>query len=98
MDAIHFRMPVQRKTVEEGVKRVYLYNKEFALKTHVIERQRNFYSDNDIDFEKLKPGYVKGNEVLIKIQFDMLTGIYKETWANKTKYMRVTKGREYEQK
>lgn len=98
MDALHFRMPVRRKAIEDGVKRTYFYNKEFALKTHIIQRERDYYIKNNIDFEKLKPGVTKGNEILIEIKFDIFTGFYTETWANKTKYLRAFKGHNYESK
>ncbi len=97
MQAKYYRMPVQRKAVDEGKKRVFLYHKEFALKTYTIYRPRNYYEDNDIRFVDMKPGFGKGNEVLLGLEFDSDAGVYTETWANRTKYMRANKLGKYGQ-
>lgn len=89
MSEKYYRMPIQKKVVEKGRKRVYLYNKEFKLKEHIIKRERDYYSKNNIDFTKLKVFTRKGNEILIKFEFDAVNGVFIETWVNKTKYLRV---------
>ncbi len=75
MKTQYYRMPVR-----DG------YMKEFALKVHRIVRPREYYKDRDS--KCLKPGFKKGNEILVEVGTTTDDKIV-EIWANTTKYKRA---------